>query len=202
MENIIISGLQTKRASYSNASKMNTQHEEGINHEESETLEEQVVKFISDKVTKIHPMDISACHLLPPNKNPNAAVRPRNIIVRLTSRKTKNNIMKNAKHLSEYNRTNTIKVGINEHLTQHNAELFKMAREHKKLNRISSAFTKNCRVLIKTAGTNNENQTIHHITSKADFEKYIHVNIASEQPNKINGNKHQNRNKYGSANEQ
>ena len=61
---------------------------------------------------------------------------------------------------------------INEHLTHNNAELARLARQYKKRRLIQSTRIRNCKIFIRTIGSNPENSTVFTILEKSYFIKY------------------------------
>ena len=90
----------------------------------------------------IQSSDISMCHTLKSFKN-NGQDNTEKIIIRFVNRKKKNDILKKCKNLRG------TKVFINEHLTKRNEELAYLARKLKKEGKISSIWTRNCKIYIK-----------------------------------------------------
>ena len=101
--NVIIHGLKTRRKVWSRQIlpyNANT-HGEYAPHEELETLEEQVVDYLSSNLhVSIQSSDISACHTLKTFKN-NRKNNSEKIIIRFVNKKKKIEIVKNAKTLEE-----------------------------------------------------------------------------------------------------
>ena len=87
------------------------------------------------------------------------------IIIRFVNRKKKNEIQKKCKNLRGIN------VFINDHLTKRNEELAYLARKLKKEGKISSIWTRNCKIYIKTNGSP-EVAKIHHIAIQSDFSRF------------------------------
>ena len=93
---------------------------------------------------KLSDADMSICHTLPGKKD------TPNIVVRLTNRKIKNRIRKQAKHLKGTN------VYINEHLTAKDRTIAAEARKLRKEQKIVNTWTRNCQIYIKLRGRNGQ----------------------------------------------
>jgi hypothetical protein len=106
-------------------------------------IEMQVISFLKSKEIPVDAKTISACHTLPLNKNSRSGTK--SIVVRFTTRKAEEAILKNGKKL-----VNT-GVYVSEHLTQKNARLAKLARMMKKSDQtsISRTWTWNGKIFIK-----------------------------------------------------
>ena len=85
------------------------------------------------------------------------------IVLKLKSHKAKLKILCNAKKLRGSD------VYINEHLTIHNADLARKAREYKRKELILSTWRKNCNVIIKTKGQTPEQCKVITIHDDSDF---------------------------------
>ena len=81
------------------------------------------------------------------------------------NRKKKNEILKKYKNLRG------TKVFINEHQTKRNEELAYLARKLKKEGKISSIWTRNCKIYIKNNGSP-EVAKIHHIAKQRDLGRF------------------------------
>lgn len=92
------------------------------------STEQQVVVFLQSKGIELNDDAIEACHPLPRR---NATDRP-SIIMRFVSRKHKIALLKEGRKLKGTN------VYINEHLTNHNADIAKKARYLRKLKKSSA----------------------------------------------------------------
>ena len=156
-----------------------TDSENSENERETQALEHVVSDFINEHITEEDISEIPACHVLPTPKKENkpgqSQIRrniPLSIIVRFVSRRTKDRVVKNASGLRDYNRDKGIKVGINEHLTKKNSDIYKHARDLKKKKLIFNTYTRNCKVLIRTLGDTAEERRPYHIKNMADFTKY------------------------------
>ena len=113
-ENVVITGLTTKKRSYANSTKP----DRNLTSEEVEDLETQVLKFMSTKGINIKPEDVSDIHPLRSNI-PN---RPALTIIRFVNRKKRNEVLRSGQNLKGTN------VYINEHLASKNQFLAKQAK--------------------------------------------------------------------------
>ena len=139
INDIIITGLKTNHKSYSRVVKSKDENDnQDAPDYERESLEQQVVEFIGDKMgIVLGEADIEACHTLKGKKS------TPDIIMKVTNRKTKIKLLQNAYRLkgsSTY---------INEHLTRKNAGLARYARDLSKQRRIMKTWTRNCKVFVK-----------------------------------------------------
>ena len=109
------------------------------------SLENQAVVFLADHITPVILNEISTCHVLPrfndKSERKNNKNSPKNIIVRFNRRRSKPNILWNARNQNEYNKPASTKVFLNEHLTKNNSEIFRIAWGMKKSIQISNTFT-------------------------------------------------------------
>ena len=101
------------------------------------------------------------CHTLPGKKE------IPDIVLRVTNRKTKVTLLRNAKLLKG------TRVFFNEHLTRRNAQIAREARRLKREKKIISTWTRNCKVFIKTLGTPETSQ-VRHIQSLEDLQNYCY----------------------------
>ena len=163
MDDLIINGLTVRHRSYARAvshsndvETNNTAFEEQI-----DSVEDQLLGFLGSQGIAIDKTEISACHVLktkdPTNKPP--------IIIRLISRKSKINILKNGRKLKGTN------VYVNEHLSRKNANISALARQLKRRNRIHSTFTRNCKVFVKTNGAPGVSRVVL-IKDKSELDKF------------------------------
>ena len=141
-ENVIISNLEIKHTSYANSLKAGTEKENFTQKEEAST-ENQVISFFEKNGVSLSPNEISACH-------PVGGKKPhRDIVMRLTNRKSKNRIMflvKKEKVLKD------IEVYVSEHLTRRNQELAAIGRRLRKKNLIAQTWVRDGKIFIKTKG--------------------------------------------------
>ena len=82
------------------------------------------------------------------------------VIIRFVSRKTKMNVMRDAKQLKG------TKININEHLTRKNAGIAKTARDLKKKGKIEATWTRDCKIFIKVNG---KTQQVRDVTELYQF---------------------------------
>lgn len=94
MDDIIITGLETRHQTYARAATSIDKGEDAPAHE-LQTLEEQVIQFFNNLNMPIKSNDIAACHTFPKRENGKA-----NIIVSFIDRKSKVGLLKEAKKLS------------------------------------------------------------------------------------------------------
>ena len=70
----------------------------------------------------------------------------KNVIVKFTNRKTKDEILRNGKLLKGS------QVYVNEHLTKKTGDLAKLARDLRRENKVASTWTRNCKVFVRSLG--------------------------------------------------
>ncbi len=128
---------------------------------ERETLEHQVVSFLGSKGFSVNSSDIEACHTLP-SKNKEA---PPAIIMRLCSRKKKQELLKQGSKLKGTN------VYLNEHLIKKNADIARKARRLKKQGKIQATWTASCKIFIKLNGSPEEAKVMI-IKEERELDKY------------------------------
>ena len=152
LNDIIVSGLETKPRSYARAARAVGEPTEP----DLDSLELQVVNFFDSKGIKVDSRDIEACHPLPTK---NKSMKPA-IIIRFVNRKKKTEMIKQGKKLRGTN------VYLNDHLTKKNADIARQARIMRKQGLIQSTWTYNCKVIIKLNGPPEEAKilTIKDIT--------------------------------------
>ncbi len=141
MEDLIISGLETKHQTYAGAAATANKGEDAPDHE-LQTLEQQVTQFLESRNISIARNNISACHTLPRKDSRSKPV----IIIRFANRKSKIDLLKQGKKLVGTG------VYLNEHLTKKNAEIAREARTLRKQNKIQATWTRNYKVLILLNG--------------------------------------------------
>ena len=171
-DDIIISGLKTRHQTY--ARKVNTNSSES--HEvgppsEMDSLEKQVIDFLSKKDIKVDDKDISIVHTLK-----SVAQETPKIIMRMTNRKAKISLLRQSwklKNISnnESNPNREPRVYLNEHLTRFNSQLYRIARDLKKKNMIKGTFTRNCKIFVRTNGSAPEQERVLVIRSIVDLTK-------------------------------
>lgn len=87
------------------------------------------------------------------------------MIVRFTSRKQKVDLLKQGRKLKG------TEVYMNDHLTRKNAEIAKKARELRRLKRIQSTWTRNCKIFIKLNGSPEEARVLV-VKNLSDLDTY------------------------------
>ena len=159
MEDLVISGLETKHYSYARITAGDNEGEDAPRGEKF-LLEQQVITFFNDKDIPLDSKNIAACHTIPqkPNKKPI-------IIIKFVNRKHKIEVLKLAKKLKGTG------VYVNEHLTKRNAEIARQARLLKKEKRIQDTWTRNCKVFIKLNGAPEQAKVIA-VRDIKDLERY------------------------------
>ena len=158
-DDLVISGLKTRHKSYARATvSEQLQDSQNAPYEEMESLEDHVTRFVEDKMgVRLLSTDVSICHMLPGKKDiPNIALR-------LTNRKAKNKILKEARQLKGTN------VYINEHLTKKKMTIAATARRLRKEKKILNTWSRNCKIFVKI--NQNGQLTTRVITEMQDFEK-------------------------------
>ena len=158
-DDLVISGLKTRHKSYARATvSEQLQDSQNAPYEEMESLEDHVTRFVEDKMgVRLLSTDVSICHTLPGKKD------IPNIVLRLTNRKAKNKILKEARQLKGTN------VYINEHLTKKNMTIAATARRLRKEKKILNTWSRNCKIFVKI--NQNGQLTTRVITEMQDFEK-------------------------------
>ena len=160
MDNLIISGFNVQYKSYVRSVSTHDVDEHTQTNSETETIESKVIEFLKSKNIPIDSSDMSICQ---PFKSKYASNMKPSIVLKLKSRKTKQKILSNAKKLRGSD------VYINEHLTRHNADLARKAREYKRKGLILSTWTKNYNVIIRTKGQTPEQCKVITIHDDSDF---------------------------------
>ena len=158
-DDLVITGLKTRHKSYARATLSEPVHDsQHAPYEEMESLYDQVVSFIGDNMgVQLQENDVSICHTLPGKKE------TPNIVLRLTSRKAKNKILKQTKQLKGTN------VYINEHLTKKNMSIAATARKLRKEKKILNTWTRNCKIFVKFSL--NDQMTTKIVTEMQDFQR-------------------------------
>ena len=135
-EDIIITGLPIHR---SVADVVKGESVDSLDSEGRNSVEVQVLAKLSRHGVSIGEDEVSACHTLGRRQEDGT----QKIIVRFVSRKSKVNVMRNAKKLKGTG------IFINEHLTKKTGGLAKAARDLKKNGKIASTWTRDCKVFVK-----------------------------------------------------
>ena len=159
-KNIIISGLKTSQAPW-NRHLFPEKGSTGENapEEEKESLLRQVIGYLNKKLDiDIVSNDISACRTLKNRMRGN----PDNVTVRFVHKKSKIKVLANVRKLRSSN------VFINEHLTKKNGEIAQKARLLRRQGKISTMWTRDCKIFMKTIGVP-EVAKIHQIRNMTDF---------------------------------
>ena len=124
-------------------------------------MKANIIDFAKNKLKiDINPSDISTVHEL----KTNSQARKGTCIVRFTSRSARDMFYRSRTELysDKHNR-----IYVNEHLTQRNAAIYREARDLRKSGKITHAWTKNCRVLVRL-----RDETVVHIKNTDFFEKF------------------------------
>lgn len=160
MEDVIISGLETKHRTYASTVARNKDGEVAL-PEDLLTLEKQVIQFFESKDMVMRSDNIAACYTLP-RKN---SVMKSTIVVRFVNRKHKTELLRQAKKLKGSG------VYLNEHLTKKNADIARRARSLRTQNKIQATWTRNCNVMIPLNGTPEEAK-VHIIRELKELDQY------------------------------
>ena len=162
MDNLVVSGIDCSHRSYARVAGTanSADQNEHAPMKEQETLEQIVVKKLSENNIPITHTDISACYTLGKHHSGKS-----NIIIKLVNRKSKSVILRSARNLQGTN------IYINEHLTKHNADLAREARQLRKSGAIESTWTRNCKVFIKF-NLDGEHSKIAAISSLDELQKF------------------------------
>lgn len=161
MDDLIISGLETKHRTYARAISGGRDGDDA-SPEEQQTLEQQVILFFESKDITIESNNISACHTLPRRDSKAKPV----IIVRFMNRKHKIELLRQGKKLKG------TQVYLNEHLTKKNADIAREARKLKKQDKIQATWTRNCRVIIRLNGLPGENAKVITVRELNELDQY------------------------------
>lgn len=116
LEDVIITGLETKHRSYARVTETGSGVRSGGDEppvEQQQTLESQVVEFFVSKKLPLHSNNIAACYTLP-RKN---ARSPPAIVVKFVNGKHKIELLRQSRQLKGSG------VYVNEHLTKKNADI-------------------------------------------------------------------------------
>ena len=158
MNDLIISGLETRPRSYARAAATAIRDP---TEADLDSIEQQVITFLDNKGITVSSNDIEACHPLP---RKNKSEKPA-IIIRFVNRKQKIALLRQGRKLKGTN------VYINEHLTKKNSDIARQARLLRKQNKIQSTWTANCKILIKLNGTPEEAKVLV-IRDITELDKY------------------------------
>lgn len=141
-KDLIVTGLKTKHRNYARATAGLNEGEDAP-PEELQTLEQQLLQFLSNKNIHLDEQDISSCYTLP---NKEDKTKP-HIVVQLITSKRKIDILRQTRKLKDTG------VYINEHLTKKNGEIARASRILKKKSKIQTTWTRNGKVYIKPNGS-------------------------------------------------
>ena len=148
-DNLLIQGLKvvepfSKVAEPNKPNKDTTSKEEDWSNRDMDIMKANVIEFAKNKLKiTVDSADISTVHTLRGNPQSNK----RTCIIRFTNRGARDKFYKGRSELYAENQDN--RIYINEHLTARNALLYKEARELKKAGKVTHAWTKNCRILVR-----------------------------------------------------
>lgn len=112
---------------------------------DASSTEQQVATFLQSKGIALDFNQVEACHPLPRRNNDKPVV-----ILRFINRKHKVALLKKGKMLKGTD------VYINEHLTKTNADIANKARYLRRMKKIQSTWTRNCKIFIKLNGSPEE----------------------------------------------
>lgn len=132
---VIITGLQTKHRSYARAAA-GVNEGEDTPPEELQTLEQQVLLYLSSKHIDLDESNVSSWYAIP---NKDRKEKP-SIVVQFVSQKHKIALLQQTRKLKGTG------VYLNEHLTKKNAEIAKWSRILRKQNKIQATWTRNGKV--------------------------------------------------------
>ncbi len=159
LNDVVITGLHIKPRSYVQAVTADGGGEPG--ELDVSSTNQQVFAFLQTKGIEMDTKDIEACHPL----SRRDASEKLAVILRSVNRKHKTALLKQGRKLKGSN------VYINEHLSKFNADIAKKARYLKKLKKIQSTWTANCKVFIKLNGTPEE-AMVKAIRNIDELDKY------------------------------
>lgn len=161
MEDVIITGLETRHRTYTRAAAGGHNDRENAPVEEKLTLERQVTDFLQSKNITIESKSIAACHTLP---RKDSRAKPA-IIIRFVNRKYKTQLLmqgKNLKGSDVYERASNKK----------NANIARQARNLRKQNKIKATWTRNCKVMIRLNGATPEEARAITVRDRQDLDQY------------------------------
>ena len=125
-------------------------------------MKSNIMEFAKNKLKiEMDTSDILTVHTL----KTNTQSRKGTCIIRFSNREARDKFYQGRSELYADRQQN--RIYINEHLTQKNAMLYKEARELKKLGKVTHAWTRNCRVLVRL-----KDQTVVHIKNNDFFDRY------------------------------
>lgn len=161
VEDVLITGLTITPRTYAKAVASGSSVSEDAEKADLQTLERQVLRFLSEKDIHVDPETISACHTLPRKDK----MRPV-IVMRFVTRKHKNELLSQGKKLRG------TAVYLNEHLTQKMANIAREARILRKIGKIKATWTRNCKVFIQLNGSNSEQAKVMMLRDSKDLDQF------------------------------
>lgn len=163
MDDLLISGLETKHQSYARAlTTAEGGGEDQATPNEQGSLENQVLRFMEGQNMNLNAAMISACHTLPRRDGNTKPL----IVMRFVNRKVKMDLLSQGRKLRGTN------VYLNEHLTKKNADIARQARILKKQNKLQATWTRNCKVWIKLNGASPEQAKAIMVREIHELDKY------------------------------
>ena len=168
-DNLLVQGLRImepfSRVAEPSRPDETTTKEEQWNNRDMDIMKTNVIEFARKRLKiSVNVTDISTVHTL----KSNSQTRNGTCIVRFTNREARDRFYKGRSELYADNQQD--RIYINEHLTQRNALLYKEARELKKSGKVTHAWTKNCRVLVR-----HKDGTVVQIKNKDSFKQFPRV---------------------------
>lgn len=160
INDVIISGLETRHRSYASAAAGATN--EDPPDTELISLEQQVLRFFDSKGISVEENSIEGIHPLPRR---NQSEKP-TIILRFVNRKHKNMLLKQGRKLRGTN------VYVNDHLTKRNGDIARKARYLRKTNKIQATWVRDCKVFVKLLGSP-EDAKVLVIREMSELDKYM-----------------------------
>ena len=142
-----VKALEQKNDAHEQYSRRNNLRLHGIQETPDENLEEVVVTLMNKELQLDPPLasaDIDRLHRIGP-RNPDQSQRPRQVILKLTSYRTRERIYKSRAKL----RHSACQVYVNEDLTKPRASLLWAARQEKKKGKIQDVWSYDGKVSIK-----------------------------------------------------
>ena len=164
MDDLIITGLKTNHRSYAGTVSSRDTGEDAPTRE-TESLEQQVVRFFQGRDMPLQSEHISVCHTLPRGRN--NTQQPPPIVVRFSNRKYKNDLLHQGRKLKGTN------VYINEHLTKQNATIAREARILRKEKKIKETWTRNCKVYVRLNGASTESERVLIVRAIEELKQCI-----------------------------
>ena len=167
-DNLLIQGLNILKP-YSRAaetektpSDSTVEEDEQWSNRDIDIMKSNVITFAKTKLKiDISPSDISTVHELKSKSESRKGI----CIVRFTNRGAREKFYRSRTELYADKQQN--RIYINEHLTQRNANIYREARELRKNGKVTHAWTKNCRVLVRL-----RDETVVHIKNNDFFKRF------------------------------